>query len=438
MKIRNLLIFTFLNSSFSLLFAQDTLISHLIEKLLVNHPQIQMARNTVAMADLMNNPGQAGMLPTLDILAGANQSTQNTDLEFFSGQKSSANNARSQGFNATARLEWMIFDGFRMFALKNELQIQEILAETELRIAVENALLDLFTTYYSARIQQNILLHVKENFEISRTRLRLVESRYSIGRISSFEYLQAVQDFNQDSAAYLREELIFQQLSARLLRLTDVAVQQTGLSATPLPAIELPPKYQWLELMKNQNNSLQSARLRHKSLKYRDQGTIADFLPQVGLFGEYSLVRQQNEIGVLKSLAVDGTNAGLLFRWNLFNGLADRNRRKAFMIETENAELQTRQLELELRELFENTYNQLATNINIYHLERANQETVAEQTKISEIQYKQGRISDLEFRNSQTSLLNAKLRMEEAYLNSLLSYVQLMLITGQISGSIPQ
>ncbi|MFN3951975.1 MAG: TolC family protein [Thermaurantimonas sp.] len=438
MKIRNLLILNYLSCSICLLNAQDTLLNHLIEKMLVNHPQIQMARNTVAMADLMNNPGQAGMLPTLDILAGANQSTQNTDLEFFSGQKSSANNARSQGFNATARLEWMIFDGLRMFALKNELKIQEILAETELRISVENALLDLLTAYYSARIQQNILFHTKENFEISRTRLRLAESRYSIGRISSFQYLQAVQDFNQDSATYLREQLIFQQLMARLLRLTDISVQETELSATPVPTIELPPKYEWLELMKNQNTSLQSARLRHKALKYRDQGTIADFLPQVGLFGEYNLVRQQNEIGVLKSLAVDGTNAGLLFRWNLFNGLADRNRRKASMIETENAELQAKQLELELSEFFENTYNQLATNINIYNLERANQESVAEQTKISEIQYKQGRISDLEFRNSQTSLLNAKLRMEEAYLNSLLSYVQLMLITGQISGAIPK
>lgn len=438
MKIFSLLIFISLNVSFCSVFAQDTLLNHLIERMLVNHPQIQMARNTATMADLLNNPGQAGMLPTLDILAGANQSSQNTDLEFFSGQKSSANNARSQGFNAVARLEWMIFDGLRMFALKNELQIQEILAEAELRIAVENAMLDLLSAYYSARIQQNIVLHTQKNVEISNTRLQMAASKYVIGRSSSFEYLQALQDFNQDSVTLLREQLILKQFIARLYRLTYTEVSEDALAEIPLPSIELPPKYEWYRYMKNQNTSLQTARLRHKALLYRDRGTLADFLPQVGLFGEYSLVRQQNEIGVLKSLAVDGTNAGLLFRWNLFNGLADRNRRKAFILETENAELQIKNLELELQELFENTYNQLATHVNIYQLEFTNQKSVTEQTNISEVQFKQGKISDLEFRNSQTSLLNAKLRMEEAYLNSLISYLQLLLITGQISGSLPQ
>lgn len=437
MKIHKILIYSILNFTLCSVNAQDTLLNHLIESMLSNHPQIQIARNSVKVADLLNNPGQAGMLPTLDILASANQSVQNTDLEFFSGQKSSANNARSQGLNTTARLEWMIFDGLRMFATKNELQMQELLAESELRVAVESALFDLISTYYSVLIQKNIVNHIKENLKISQARLKLAESKYSLGKTSSFEYLQAKQDFNVDSASYLIEIQVLNQLIARIFRLTDTHFTDEILTYNHLPQIDLPPKYEWLTMMKKQNSNLQSARLRHKALQYRDRGQLADFMPQVGLFGEYNLVRQQNEIGVLKSLSVDGTNAGLLFRWNLFNGLADRNRRKALILETENAELQIKQLELELQELFENTYNQLATNINIYQLQLANQQTITEQTQISEIQYKQGRISDLEFRNSQTTLLNAKLRMEEAYLSSLISYLQLILITGQLSGFDP-
>lgn len=413
--------------------AQDTLLNHLIDRMLASHPQIQMARNSVKMADLMNSVGQAGMLPTLDITAGANQSIQNTELEFFSGQKNAANNARSQGINAVARLEWMVFDGLRMFAVKHELQIQEVLAESELRVAVESALFDLLSAYYSANVQKNILIHTKNNLDISHTRLRLASSKLSVGRSSSFEYLQAVQDFNQDSVAFLREKLVYKQLLARITRLTGVELSDEDSAPVMMPVVDLPPKIHWIEMMKNQNSTLQSARLRHKSLQYRDRGLLADFLPQIGVFGEYALNRQQNEIGVLKSLAIDGTNAGLLFRWNLFNGMVDRNRRKAFILETENAELQIRQTELELLEVFENTYNQLATNVSIYQLELENQKSASEQAKIAENQYKQGRISDLEFRNTQTSLLNSKLRMEEAYLNSLMSYMQLMLITGQLS-----
>lgn len=412
---------------------QDTLLNSLILKTLNHHPQIQIARNTLKIADLQNSTGQAGMLPRLDVVSGANQSIQNTDLEFFSGQKSSANNAMSRGFSTNVRLEWMIFDGLRMFALKNELNLQELIAQNDVKEAIESILFDLLTTYYSISIQHSILIHTEENLRISQNRRDLAFVKYTSGKISSFDYLQALRDFNQDSSAYLNEVLIFNRLKARLERLTGESLRPEQITSITLPDIEIPSKEDWLLKLRTQNTALQSARLRKLISENRQKEVLADFMPHIGVFGEYNLNRQQNEIGVLKSLASNGTNAGLMLRWNLFNGMVDRNRRKAAFLESENAELQAKNLELELIELFENTYQQLATNLSIYHLEVKNQQTVADQTSIAETQYRTGKISDLEFRNAQTSLLNSKVRKEEAYLNSLVSYLQMMLITGQLS-----
>ncbi|KFD39080.1 hypothetical protein AT05_06790 [Schleiferia thermophila str. Yellowstone] len=417
--------------------AQKEELRQLMEKVLTNHPGIQIARNNLKIADLLNNPGQAGMLPVVDIVAGANQSIQNTDLEFFSGQKSSAENARSQGINSNARLEWLVFDGLRMFALKNNLKLQELLADASLRAAVENSLFELITTYYSYLIQRNILLHSAQNLQLSKNRLHLTRAKFQSGKVSRLDLLLAEQDFNQDSATYLREKLTLQQFQNHIARLTGEPFMPNEIDPATFPLLELPPKVTWLEQLYTQNTELTMARLRLSQSKQAEKAQLADFLPQIGVFGEYSINRQQNEIGVLKSLISNGSNTGIFFRWNLFNGMADRNRRKAMQLETENAALEIKNLEFQLREIFENAYHQLSVNLAVYNLETENQESVALQAQIAEQQYIEGKISDLEYRNAQTSLLNAKLRLERSYLQSLISYLELMLYTGQITENLP-
>ncbi|MFN4300073.1 MAG: TolC family protein [Thermaurantimonas sp.] len=430
LRYHSLLVFFLLFKSAS---GQDSLLNSLINKALSHHPTIQIARNSLKIADLQNSIGQSGMLPRLDVSSGANQSIQNTELEFFSGQKNSANNARSLGFSANVRLEWMIFDGLRMFALKNELKLQELIAQNDVKEAVESVLFDLITTYYSIAVQQSILNHTENNLKISQNRRDLALAKYTSGKISSFEYLQALRDFNQDSSVFLNEILVLNRLKARLERLTGDKITSESFVNIPLPEIEIPSKEDWITKLKTQNTALQSMRLRKLISESRQKEQLADFLPHLGIFGEYNLNRQQNEIGVLKSLASNGTNAGLMLRWNLFNGMVDRNRRNMAILESENAELQAKNFELELIELFENTYHQLTANYTIYQLELKNQQTVEDQTSIAETQYRSGKISDLEFRNAQTSLLSARVRKEEAYLSSLLSYLHMMLITGQLS-----
>lgn len=419
------------------LHAQKEELRQLIDKALSNHPGIQIARNNLKIADLLNNPGQAGMLPILDITAGANQSIQNTDLEFFSGQKSSAQNAKSQGINGNARLEWMVFDGLRMFAAKNNLKLQELLADATLKAAVENTLFELITTYYSYLIQRNILLHSAQNLQLSKNRLNLTRAKYQSGKVSRLDLLLAEQDFNQDSAAYLREQLALHQLQNHISRLTGEPFIPTESETATFPEIQLPPKAIWLDQLYNQNTELTLARLRLNQSKQSEKIHLAEFMPQIGIFGEYSFNRQQNEIGVLKSLLSNGSNVGVFFRWNLFNGMTDRNRRKALILESENAALEIKNLEYQLLEIFENAYNQLSVNLAVYNLETENRQAVAQQAQIAERQYNEGKISDLEYRNAQTSLLNAKLRLERSYLQSLISYLELMLYTGQITENLP-
>ena len=97
--------FAFLASS------QESLtLEQAVSRLLENNFDVRIERNNAAMAENLNNIGNAGYLPTVNVEADQYWSSNNTRQEFFSGQVNQAKGAHSRSTVAAVRLDWTFFD----------------------------------------------------------------------------------------------------------------------------------------------------------------------------------------------------------------------------------------------------------------------------------------------------------------------------------------
>ncbi|MFA7409145.1 MAG: TolC family protein, partial [Bacteroidales bacterium] len=119
--------------------SQDTLkIQDALIIAMENNFDIYLAMNDNRLADLSNNPGNAGMLPDLSVTGSRSISVNNTEQRYFDGRERTSPNAKNNTISAGVALGWTLFDGFNMFIQKRKLEELENLSEIQLRAVVEN------------------------------------------------------------------------------------------------------------------------------------------------------------------------------------------------------------------------------------------------------------------------------------------------------------
>ena len=72
---------------------------------------IQIASNTVKVAENNTSIFNSGYLPTLTGNAGATYNLDNTEAEFSNGNTTVLNGAESSRYNASVNLNYTLFDG---------------------------------------------------------------------------------------------------------------------------------------------------------------------------------------------------------------------------------------------------------------------------------------------------------------------------------------
>ncbi len=176
-----------------------------------NNYNIRISKNLQKISDNNVTPGNAGMLPTVDLNAGYSGTLNNTSQFPADGSETITNNGiNNTSLNAGVNLNWTIFNGFGMFVNYQRLKELQQAGELETKLAVENLVVNLTSEYFNF-VQQNIRLqNLKSAVKLSKERLRIVEARYNIGSLSKLDLQQARVDFNADSSKLIRQyEVLF-------------------------------------------------------------------------------------------------------------------------------------------------------------------------------------------------------------------------------------
>ena len=145
---------------------------------------VRFSRLDARSADLLNNPGQAGMMPTIDALGSYTIDNSATKQTFFSGEVREADNADVHVLDAEVRLDWTVFDGLTMFATKDRLENLEVMGQTQLRQQIESTTYEVLSTYYLVVQLRRAIEVQREGVRISEERLDIAEAGQRIGTAS--------------------------------------------------------------------------------------------------------------------------------------------------------------------------------------------------------------------------------------------------------------
>ncbi|MBE6334894.1 MAG: TolC family protein [Bacteroidales bacterium] len=380
--------------------------------------------------------GNAGYLPTLDFSAGYSTSIDNstTTKDRTTGVESTVHGEFDHSVNVGLNLNWTIFNGFSVNTNYKRLKELEMQGQTSTRIALEDFIAQLTSSYYNL-IQQTIRLkNFKYAMNLSKERLRIVEARYMIGNFSRLDYQQAKVDFNADSAQYMKQQEKLQSARITLNELmANMNVEQlVGVADTSILV------YNDLDFNKLWDATLET----NAELIYADQNKRLSELdykkvksrnyPYLRLNGGYGYTMNRFGAGTVESRNNLGFNAGVTLGISVFDGNRTRERRNA-RLEIERAELQRQELKLALRADFCDLWNAYTNNLELLNLEKQNVVTAMENMEIAMERYMLGDLSGIEMREAQKSLLDAEERLLSAEYDTKVCEISLLQISGGVT-----
>jgi outer membrane protein len=416
-------------------FAQEKLsLQQAISIALENNYSIKLSKNNSTMSSNDVSLGNAGFLPSLTgNLTDINQ-VQTSKVDLASGQTREAINAATSNLSYGVNFNWKIFDGFQMFANYKSLKELEKLGGLNARLAVQNTVADVISTYYQVVTLEKQYKAVQTALDVSILRRKNENSRYTIGKGSKLDLLAARVDFNTDTTQLLGQEDLIR--SAKI-RLNDLLTRDanTQFSVEEDLKIDTALKYETLSSMSlGLNVDLQRVIINQQIAKFNLQQLKGNRYPSLSLTSGYNFQNSTSPpTGFALRTNVKGFNYGLTATFNIFNGFQQNRIEKNAKLEIDNASLQLDQARQTVTSALLNAYQTYQTNIKLIGLEEKNIEIAQENLNITLEKYRLGSIVPLELREAQKNFLDASVRYSNALYQAKLSEVSIGEITGKIT-----
>ena len=413
--------------------AQEILtIEEAVRIALENNYQITTAANELQIDEVSVSPGLAGMLPQLGARITDNNSIQYLSQTRLDGTEVELDNARNNSLNYGLVMDWTLFDGFRMFANYEQLKETKKLGEAELKQVILNEVASLMITYYDLVQQQQQLAALDSTILISQQRVELAQNRFSIGKASKLEVLNAQVDLNTDQTLLQRQKELYAntkiQLNEQLPR--DL---KTDFKVVPEIFVDESLKLPELEnLVASENPQLQAEIINKRIRELELRQIRALRYPSIVATTGYNFGSTESSLGFITSSNSRGWNYGFGATLNIFDGFNQNRNEKIGKISLENAEVAIAGQKQALMSLVNTTYQTYLTNLSLIELEGNNEAIAKENLAITVEKYRIGIIPTIEFRTAQLNYINARVRHSNARFQAKLSEITLKQLTGNL------
>ncbi|MFY9308471.1 MAG: TolC family protein [Bacteroidia bacterium] len=412
--------------------AQQMTIEQAIEQALKNNYDIAIAKNTAMQASNNNSPGNAGMLPRVDLNASGILANNATKQEFSSGLVVDKSGVQSKNITTGAYLTWTVFDGFKMFATFDRLKELENMGELNVRIQIENTLVKVISAYYTVAMQKQMINGLKENIAVSEERLKIAQKKFDVGSTSKTEVLQAKVDMNALKSNLIRQNNLLRDAKASLNQLLLQPADKEFDVADSIPLMN-PYKYEELQnsIMAN-NADLLFAQRSIEVSKYMIREGKALTYPKLNLNANYIFSRAQNQAGFSLLNQNLGLNLGFTASWTIFNGFTTRDALKNLNLDLQNATYEYENLKSLTQLNLLKAFRKNLDDIDILKLEEESKLLAKENLDIALERFRLGVTTSIELKLAQQSYAEATNRLADARFNAKLSETQLLKLSGSI------
>lgn len=415
MKIKSIYIITLVLAFLPKMQAQELLpLEEAVKIALENNYDIKLAKNELKIDELNNSIGNAGMLPTINALVTDNNSITNTKQTQADGSERTLDGARNMNLTYGVSLDWTVFDGLRMFARKEQLNILQKQGEAELKLAILTKISEVYLNYFDLVQQQQQLAAIDTAIVISQERVTTAQNRFSIGKASKLEVLNAQVDLNTDKSLQLKQ---LETLKNAKIRLNEILARDVQTEFVVANEISVDEQLKYDELKsaaENQNPQLQAQMLTKNSAEQQLKQVKAGRYPTIRITSGYNFTRSEASLGFITQSSNRGFAYGFNASMPIFNGnLQNRNERIA-KVQLENANVTLEQQKRNLESQLNAAFASYTTNLELTKVEAQNLKIAEQNLDITLAKFKIGTITPIEFRTAQQNFLDAKVRYSNA------------------------
>lgn len=411
--------------------AQELLtVEEAVKIALENNYQIRIASNMLEIDKSGVNIGNAGMLPSVGATLNTNNSVQNSSQTRADGNLVELDNAKNNNLNYGVGLDWTIFDGFRMFARYDQLKELEKLGEAQLKQAVLTRVSDVMIGYYDLVQQHQQLVALDSTIVISEQRLKLANNRFTIGKASKLEVLNAQVDLNTDLTLMLRQKEMI--VNSKIL-LNEILARDTKIDFKVIEEITLDEHLSLPELeslAEKQNPVLQAAIINKNIAQLELKQLKAERYPSIIASTGYVFSESESSLGFTTSAESQGWNYGLSARLKIFEGFTQNQNEKIARIRVDNSALLIEEQRQTLESQLGTAYQSYLTNISLIELEKSNEAIAKDNLDITIEKFRIGTIPTIEFRTAQLNYIRAIVRYSDAKFQAKLSEISLKEFAG--------
>lgn len=413
--------------------AQELLtLENAVKIALENNYDIKIASNNLKIDATNNNLANAGLIPSLNANFTNNNSQIDTKQTQIDGSVRELDNAKNMNLSYGVGLDWTIFDGLRMFARKEQLAVLEQQGKSELQAAILTRISDVYLTYFDLVQQQQVMTSLDTAIVISNQRLTTAQNRFSIGKASKLEVLNAQVDLNSDLSLLLKQKELYKVTKIRLNELlvrdiqTDFVVDRDIVFEENLNFEDL------RATAEQQNPQLQAQILSKKIADLNLKQVKGNRYPTIRVTSGYNFTRSEASLGFITQSSGQGFVYGVTASVPIFNGFLQNRNEKVAKYQVENAELLLEQQKLSLTSQLASLYASYQTNLELAKVEATNLEIAKQNLDITLAKFKIGTITTIEFRTAQQNFIEASVRYSNAQYLTKLSEINLKELAGTL------
>ncbi|MBF4483336.1 MULTISPECIES: TolC family protein [unclassified Flavobacterium] len=400
---------------------------------LENNFEIKIAKNNSTISETNVTVGNAGILPTATANIVDNNSVTNSTQVRQDGTSTTLNNAKNNSLTYGVSLGWTVFDGMRMFARYDQLKELQKLGDAELKRTVLMKIGQVNSAYYDLVQQQHQLSALDTTIVISKQRVQLAQNRFTIGKASKLEVLNAQVDLNTDQVALLRQKESYK--NAKIL-LNQYLARDPQIDFTVTDLVTVDNKLVLIDLMdlaKKQNPALEAQVINKRIAELQLKQVKASRYPTVNLTSGYNFSESQSSLGFTSENSSKGFTYGFNASLNIFDGLNQHRNEKVAKLQIENSQIAIEQQNMILNTQLSTAFQTYLTNLELIDLEEDNQAIAKQNLDITLDKFRIGTITTLDFRTAQLNYVNAKVRYSNAQYEAKLSEIALKELAGNIN-----
>lgn len=403
---------------------------------LQNNYEIRLLRNDSSVYALNKSYANAAFLPRINGTAGLVFNNNNTNQKLADGTVRKQGGIKSNNISSAVNLNWVVFDGFKMFATRDKLAEFVKLGELNIKTQLITSVSDVIKTYYNIVRQKQQLKAIEELMGLNEERVKQAEKKFKVGLGAKPELLQARVDLNAQKAARLRQMTLIDQLKEQL-NLLMVVVQGSRYDVVDsIPINNDLIVTDILNQASNNNPALLAAKQNIKIANLSLRERKAERWPTLSINSAYNFSRTENQLVVNNFTPLFNQNRGFNYGISAVIPIFNNYNVKR-LIQTAELDISYKQLQYDLQKArIENSisiaYQDYELQKKTLALEEENILLAKENVYIASERFRLGVTSNLELREAQRSLEDAYNRLITARYNTKVAETELLRLRGDL------